>query len=107
MTRFALTAAVVAALLAAGAVTAVATSGTLGGTTTARGAGSAMGKVGVRLNVSKFVKSGNALVAKGTAVATYTARSGTPTVVRHPFTARVVTGARSARSPQQQGPCPV
>ncbi len=107
MTRLALSTVVLAALLAAGAVTAVATSGIDSGQ--AAVAGSPMGTVGVKLNVSKFVKSGTRLIAKGTAVATYTPQSGRPTVVTHPFSARVTVPRLARRGMQAQQPavCPV
>ena len=108
MQRLVLVTVVCAALFAAGAIAAVATPGTLSGHSTAgQAAGSPLGTVGVKLNVSKFAKSGNRLVARGTAIATYTPKTGQPTVVRHPFSARV-TVPRLARS-QAQAPavCPV
>jgi hypothetical protein len=96
-------------LLAAGALTAVATDSAFGHSTgTAQSAGSAAGSVRVKLNVSKFVRSGKRLVAKGTAIATYTSKDGTPTVVRTPFSARVAV-ARRTLGPHAKDPttCPV
>jgi hypothetical protein len=112
MTRLALASVALIVLLAAGAVTAVATSGTASGNSAA--AGSSMGKVSVKLKVNKFGKHGRRLIATGIAVATYTPKTGAPTVVRHPFTARVIVGGKRSRSAgrsvsgvQQQGTCPV
>jgi len=112
MTRLALATVALIALLAAGAVTALATPGTVLGHSSA--AGSPMGKVRVQLKVNKFVKKGHRLVATGMAVATYTPKTGAPTVVRHRFTARVIFGSRRSRSGgrsvsavQQQTTCPV
>lgn len=109
-----LTAAVVAALLAAGAATAVATADTLFGHASAKQAtGETMGSVRVRLDVNKFVKSGRRLVAHGTAIATYTPQTGEPTVVWQPFTAHVLVGGKrklSGGSGAQAAPattCPV
>ncbi|MDX6513356.1 MAG: hypothetical protein QOE36_2860 [Gaiellaceae bacterium] len=48
------------------------------------------GTVDVRLNVEKFVKKGNGIVATGAAIATFQPPTGEPTVVRHPFTAKVI-----------------
>jgi len=109
-----LTAAVVAALLAAGAATAVATPDTVFGRASAKQAtGETMGSVRVRLDVNKFVTSGRRLVAHGTAIATYTPQTGEPTVVRQPFTAHVLVGGKrklSGGSGAQAAPattCPV
>jgi hypothetical protein len=106
-----LAAVVVISMLAAGAVTAVATDTGFGHSTgTAQSAGSAAGNVKVKLNVSKFVKVGKRLVAKGTAVATYTSPDGTPTVVTAPFSARVLHGTRrtlSSSSAHAPSACPV
>lgn len=74
MTRLALATVALIALLAAGAVTALATPGTVLGHSSA--AGSPMGKVRVQLKVNKFVKKGHRLVATGMAVATYTPKTG-------------------------------
>jgi hypothetical protein len=54
----------------------------------------AAGTVQVRFLMKKFVRQGSKLVAKGTAVATYTPTVGTPTTVTQPFNATVVTGGR-------------
>src|SRR6476469_2366056 len=86
MKRLALIAALTA-LLAAGAATAVATAQTASATTAA--AGQANGSVKGRLDVKKFVRTGHRLVARGTAIATYTPQSGAVKVTRAPFTARV------------------
>jgi hypothetical protein len=108
MQRFTLLTVVAAALIAAGAVAAVATPGVSGGAASAR-AGSPTGNVGVTLNVSKFVKSGNRLVAKGTATATYKPESGTAKTVSKPFTARVTVAkpARTLSGAKAQAACPV
>jgi len=80
MQRLMLTAAVVAALLAAGAATAVATPDTLFGHASAKQAtGETTGSVRVRLDVNEFITSGRRLVAHGTAIATYTPQTGEPT----------------------------
>ena len=55
----------------------------------------AAGTVKVKFLMKKFVRQGSKLVAKGTAVATYTPTVGTPTTVSQPFNATVVTGGRS------------
>src|SRR3954470_10797449 len=55
----------------------------------------AAGTVKVRFLMKKFVRQGSKLVAKGTAVATYTPTVGAPTTVTQPFSATVVTGGRS------------
>ena len=104
MKRLTLLAVLVTGLLAAGAATAVATPATVLGHSSARQSGGAtMGNVSVRLEVKKFTKRGNRLVASGTAIATYTPQSGgTPTVVKHPFTARVSVPRRFFKQSQQQ-----
>src|SRR5215831_15679579 len=105
MTRLALLAILLTSLLGAGAATAVATTGGLGHSTAAtQGAASAGGSVQVKLNVTKFVKSGHRLVATGTAVGTYTSKSGKTTVSREPFTARV---AVAPKGPKDPAACPV
>ena len=71
MRRLVLLTVVVSALLVAGVVAAMATPGASSGAA-GQAAGAQMGKVGMRLQVSKFVKSGHRLIAKGRAVATYT-----------------------------------
>jgi hypothetical protein len=86
MKRLALVAALTA-LLAAGAVTAVATAHTASGTTAA--AAQQNGTVKVRLDVKKFFRTGHRLVARGTAIATYTPQNGAVKVTRAPFAARV------------------
>ena len=55
----------------------------------------AAGTVKVKFLMKKFVRQGSKLVAKGTAVATYTPTVGAPTTVSQPFSATVVTGGRS------------
>ena len=55
----------------------------------------AAGTVQVRFLMKKFVRQGSKLVAKGTAVATYTPAVGAPTTVTQPFSATVLTGGRS------------
>src|SRR5437773_4066748 len=109
MKRLALLVALVTGLLAAGAATAIATPDTVFGHNSAQqSGGTAMGKVGVRLKVNKFVKRGNRLVAVGTAIATYTPQSGgAPTVVKHPFTARVWVAKRLLSTQSQQAICQV
>ena len=91
------------ALLAAGAATAVATAGPASGAAAA--AGQANGSVKVRLDVKKFVRTGHRLVARGTAVATYTPQSGAVKVTRAPFTARVSLAPAKGSGPA--APCPV
>jgi hypothetical protein len=102
MNRFALLTVLVAGLLAAGAATAIATPDTVFGQSAAgKGADTPMGNVSVKLDINKFVKSGRRLIAQGTAIATYTPLSGTPTVVRQPFTARVTAAGKRALSGTQ------
>src|SRR5437764_5125695 len=107
MKRLALLVALATGLLAAGAATAVATPDTLFGHSSAQqSAGTAMGKVSVRLKVNKFAKRGNRLVAVGTAIATYKPQSGgAPTVVKHPFTARVSVVKRLLSTQSKQAIC--
>ena len=104
MKRLALVA-IALTVLAAGAVTAVATAHTASGTAAA--AGQANGTVKVRLDVKKFVRTGRRLVARGTAIATNTpvTGGGKPTVVRQPFTARVSVMPSPKAGPA--APCPV
>jgi hypothetical protein len=106
MRRLALSIVVVSALLAAGAVAALATPGSSGQSTTT---GALKGSVGMRLQVSKFVKSGHRLIAKGKAVATYRANDGTTTARSVPFKAHatVVRRGRTLASAGQTGTCPV
>lgn len=78
-------------LLAVSAVALAATAGTAQAAqpqTTA--AEPAAGTVSVGFTVQKFVRRGKQLVATGAAVATYQPREGAATVVRQPFTAKVV-----------------
>jgi hypothetical protein len=109
MRRFVLAIVVLSALLAAGAVTALATPGSSGQASAAQVTGQQMGSLGMRLQVSKFVKSGHRLVAKGRAVATYRSADGTPTVKSQPFSAHatVLRHARILSSASQTGTCPV
>src|SRR4051812_46824517 len=101
MTRLALLAVLFSRVVAAGGAAATSTPGRP--STATQRAGSTMGNVSVKLDVTKFVKSGRRLIAQGTAIATYTPESGTPTVVRQPFTARVaVAGKRSLSGVQAQ-----
>jgi hypothetical protein len=107
MKRIAFVAAILTAVLAAGAATAIATpSGSSAHATAAKGAGPVMGNVGIRYKVNKFVKSGRSLLARGTVVATYTPQTGTPTVVTQPYTARVKV-AKKWRVASQQRICQV
>ena len=109
MRRLVLLAVLLTAVLAAGAATAIATpGGVLGGSSGTRGAGPTMGSVSVKFKISKFVKSGNRLIAKGNAIATYTPQSGgAPTVVKKPFSARVAVAGRLFGTQAQQTICPV
>jgi hypothetical protein len=68
-----------------------------------------MGKVGMRLAVRKFVRRHHRLVAKGRAVATYTANDGTTTVRSVPFKAHatVLRRGRAMASGSQTATCPV
>jgi hypothetical protein len=102
MARLGFVAVLLTLLLAAGAATAVATT-SYGGTASTTAA-SASGSVKMTMHVAKFVKSGKGLVAHGTAIATYTPKSGKPTVAKAPFAARVAV-ARPAASPSTT--CPV
>jgi hypothetical protein len=107
MRRLVLLAVVASALLVAGVVAALATPSASGAGQQA--AGVPMGKVGMRLEVRRFVKSGHRLVAKGRAVATYTSNSGTPIVRSVPFKAHatVLRRGRTLASATQTGTCPV
>jgi hypothetical protein len=89
MKRIALMAALLTAILAAGAATAVANpAGVLGHSGASRATGPTLGNISIKYKVNKFVKSGSSLLAKGTIVATYTPATGAPTVVTQPFTAK-------------------
>jgi hypothetical protein len=68
-----------------------------------------MGKVGMRLTVNRFLKNGHRLVAKGSAVATYTSIDGTKTVRSVPFKAHaiVLRHGRTLASASQTTTCPV
>jgi hypothetical protein len=107
MRRFALSATVVSALVVAGLVAALALPGASGAAQ--QTAGAPMGKVGMRLQVSRFVKSSHGLIAKGRAVATYTSNSGTPTVKSVPFSAHatVLHRGRALAGTTQTTTCPV
>jgi hypothetical protein len=95
MKRLTLVAVLVTALLAAGAATAIATPhGVFGATHATQATGPTMGNVGVKYTVTKFVKKGNTLIAKGIATATYTPKAGAPTVVKKAFTAKVTVAKR-------------
>src|SRR5436190_17126535 len=96
MKRLTLVAVLLVSLLAAGAATAVATTG---GSTrpAANRATPPMGSVAVQINVGKFTKAGKTLVATGTAIATYQPKSGKATVVKAPFTADVVATRPAAK----------
>ena len=65
----------------------------------------AKAKVGVKYTVRKFVRSGNRLVAYGTATARYIPVSGAPTVTRKPFKATVTVRGRHFAAVQTI--CPV
>lgn len=108
MRRLALLAIVASALVVAGVVAALATPGPSNGAA-GQAAGTQMGKVGMRLTVNRFVKSGHRLVAKGRAVATYTARDGSTTVRSVPFKAHatVLRHGRTLASAGQTTTCPV
>jgi hypothetical protein len=96
------------ALLAAGAATAIATPGAVLGQSSAKQAsGETMGTFSVRYKIAKFVKSGHRLMAKGTAIATYTPQSGTPTIVKRSFTARVSVARRLFSTSGAKVICPV
>jgi hypothetical protein len=107
MRRLALLSVVASALLVAGVVAALATPGASSGAA-AQAAGE-KGQVGIRLTVGKFVKRNHKLVAKGKAVATYTASDGTTTVRSVPFKshATVLHRGRKLASASQTGTCPV
>jgi len=108
MKRLVLLTVLATALLAAGAATAIATPGSvLGNSSAKQSAGPTMGSVSVKFKINKFVKSGNRLIAKGTAVATYSPQSGAPTVVKKPFSARVAVARRMFSTQSQQTICPV
>jgi hypothetical protein len=107
MKRIVVLTALLTAVLAAGAATAIATPGGSSARASAvRGAGPVMGNVAVKFKVNKFVKSGRNLMARGTVIATYTPQTGTPTVVKQPFTARVKL-ARKWKVASQQRICQV
>jgi hypothetical protein len=108
MRRLALLGIVASALLVAGVVAALATPSASSGAP-AQAAGTQTGKVGMRLKVQKFVRRHHRLVAKGRAVATYTASDGTKTVRSVPFRAHatVLRRGRSLASASQTATCPV
>ena len=99
MKRLALLLAVLTAVLAGGFATAAATAS--GGSSAQA---QAAGRMQIQLQVTKFIRNGRHLLAKGTAVATYTRQGSSPAVTRTPFTARVAVGGQ-AKSPS--APCPV
>src|ERR671937_520596 len=106
--RLALLAVLATGLLAAGAATAIATpQAVLGQSSAKQASGDTMGTVSVRYKIAKFVKSGHRLIAKGTAVATYTPQSGAPTTVKKAFTARVSVARRLFSTSGAQVICPV
>jgi hypothetical protein len=110
MRRLVLSIVVVSALLAAGAVAALATPGSSGQAATQQATGALKGTVGMRLEVSKFVKRGHRLVAKGRAVATYRSNNGTSTTRSVPFMANATVLRRAGRtlaSTAQTTTCPV
>jgi len=109
MRRLVFAVVVVLALLAGGAVTAFATPGSTAQSATQQANGAQKGSFGMRLKVSKFVKRDHRLVAKGRAVASYTASDGTTTVRSVPFKAHA-TVLRHGRTPASAGQtttCPV
>ena len=108
MRRLALSIVVLSALLVAGVVAALATPGASSGAGQ-QVTGAQKGSVGMRLEVSRFVKSGHRLIAKGKAVATYTSNTGTRTVRSAPFKAHatVLRRGRALASANQTGTCPV
>ena len=57
-----------------------------------------VGTVDVKFTINRFVREGRSLVARGEAVATFTAPDGQKTVARQPFSATVVLPARWTRS---------
>lgn len=106
--RLALLAVLATGLLAAGAATAIATpEAVLGQSSAKQASGQTMGTVSIRYKIAKFVKSGHRLYAKGTAIATYTPQSGTPTTVKKAFTARVAVARRLFSTSGAQAICPV
>jgi hypothetical protein len=108
MRRVALATVVIAALLVAGVVAALATPG--GQAAAAQRIGPQKGSMGVRLHVSRFVKRGHRLVAKGRAVAAYTSTDGTRTVRSQPFSAHATVLRRVrtlAGAAQTTTTCPV
>jgi hypothetical protein len=106
--RLALLAVLATALLAAGAATAIATPGAvLGNASAKQSSGQTMGTVSVRYKIAKFVKRGHQLIAKGTAVATYTPQSGASTTVTKAFTARVSVAKRLFQTSGTKVICPV
>jgi hypothetical protein len=108
MRRLVLWTVLLTAVLAAGAATAVATpNGVSGGSGGTRSAGPTVGTVSVKFQVNKFVKRGHNLIAKGYAVATFTPQSGTPTVVRQPFSVRASVAPRLFSAGGQQRICQI
>ncbi len=55
--------------------------------------GAAAGTVSVRYKINRFVRHGRRLIARGTAIATYTSPTGERTVVRQAFKSRVAIRA--------------
>ena len=97
MRRVVLATVVISALFAAGAVAALATAATSGGQSGAvQVSGVQKGNMGVQLRVSRFVKSGHRLIARGKAVARYTSANGKPTVASQPFSAHATVVRRTA-----------
>jgi hypothetical protein len=79
----------------------------LGQSSAKQASGETMGTFSVRYKIAKFVKSGHRLMARGTAIATYTPQSGTPTIVKRSFTARVSVARRLFSTSGAKVICPV
>jgi hypothetical protein len=87
--------AVAAAVLCISAATASATSAKVARASAPTQRAETAGTVAVKFTIQRFIKTAHSLTALGTVTATFTPRDGsTPTVVKQPFRAKVVTAAR-------------
>jgi len=96
--RTGVTMAVIGALIIAAVAALTAASTARAAEPAAQAAGPAVGTVDVSYVLDRFVRVGKSLVARGEAVATFTAADGQKTVARQPMSATVVLPAKWTRS---------